>query len=294
MLSRFLCVALAGLIAQPVAADTLEWGAARLKFGNVPLASDAEPAVYGGYARGCLAGAEALEESGPTWQAMRLSRNRNWAHPILLDLLKDMSEIAAAQPGWEGLYIGDLSQPRGGPMKTGHRSHQNGIDGDIWMLPPSRLDLTYREREELSSISVTDDFRTLNSNWTEGHAAVLEAFARHPEMARIFVTAPVKARLCETAGEDRDWLRKIRPWWSHNYHFHIRLRCPEGQSGCVDQAPPPPGDGCDETLAWWMSDEALVPAPRIDRPANAPRPRPRTPLRVADLPAQCAGVLAHQ
>jgi hypothetical protein len=39
--------------------------------------------------------------------------------------------------GWgKGLYIGDISQPRGGPMTSGHASHQIGLDADIWMLPP--------------------------------------------------------------------------------------------------------------------------------------------------------------
>jgi Penicillin-insensitive murein endopeptidase len=37
--------------------------------------------VVGFYASGCLAGAEALPINGPTWQVMRLSRNRNWGHP---------------------------------------------------------------------------------------------------------------------------------------------------------------------------------------------------------------------
>ncbi len=51
---------------------------ARQVFGAqvTPSAGPAEP--HGSYAGGCLAGAVALPETGPGWQAMRLSRNRNW------------------------------------------------------------------------------------------------------------------------------------------------------------------------------------------------------------------------
>jgi murein endopeptidase len=49
-----------------------------------PLASRA----IGSYARGCLAGGVALPINGPDWQVMRLSRNRNWGHPRLLDFLE--------------------------------------------------------------------------------------------------------------------------------------------------------------------------------------------------------------
>src|SRR5690606_29076593 len=108
-------------------------------FGNVALPSAQTPQSIGGYAAGCQAGAVAMPETGPTWQAMRLSRNRNWGQPELVAFLQDLSRTAATLPGWDGLYIGDMSQPRGGPMSSGHASHQTGIDADIWMLPPNRL-----------------------------------------------------------------------------------------------------------------------------------------------------------
>ncbi|MGB0497930.1 MAG: penicillin-insensitive murein endopeptidase [Rubricella sp.] len=278
------------MIAAPATAQ--DWGAARYAFGAVeaPAPGRAEP--FGGYSRGCVAGAVELAETGPTWQAMRLSRNRNWGHPDMIAFLERLSAFAATQPGWEGLYIGDISQPRGGPMLTGHASHQMGLDADIWMRPATRLNLTRQEREELGSIPVTDDFRSINANWTDAHYEIMRHAARDPAVARIFVTAPVKAEMCRRAGTDRDWLSRIRPWWGHYYHFHVRLNCPEGASGCIDQAPVPAGDGCDETLAWWMSDEALVPGP--PRPADAPRTRPRAPIRVADLPAACTGVLTAE
>ena len=109
-------------------------------------------------------------------------------------------------------------------------------------------------------------------------------------VARIFVAAAVKQEMCRTAGPDRDWLRKIRPWWGHNYHFHVRLNCPAGANWCENQAPIPAGDGCDETLAWWTSEEALNPPPAD---LAAPPPAPRRQLTMADLPQQCSMVIAN-
>ena len=154
---------------------------AKALFGAVAAPSSQPSEPLGSYARGCQAGAVQLPETGPTWQAMRLSRNRNWGQPVLIDYLADLSAFAATQPGWAGLYIGDMSQPRGGPMLTGHASHQIGLDADIWMLPPDRLNLTETERENLSSIR-TDraDGAYVNSDWTPQHMAILRAAASDP------------------------------------------------------------------------------------------------------------------
>ena len=51
---------------------------------------------------------------------------------------------------------------------------------------------------------------------------------RDARVNRIFVTPPVKLQMCADAGRDRAWLRKIRPWWNHHDHFHVRLNCPAG------------------------------------------------------------------
>jgi penicillin-insensitive murein endopeptidase len=96
---------------------------ARLLFGAAALPDTAASAVIGAYARGCLAGAQPLPETGPTWAAMRLSRNRNWGHPELIDFVQDFAGQVAEQTPWRGIYVGDLSQPRGGPMLSGHVSH---------------------------------------------------------------------------------------------------------------------------------------------------------------------------
>ncbi|MEL6957495.1 MAG: penicillin-insensitive murein endopeptidase, partial [Pseudomonadota bacterium] len=214
-------------------------------FGYIPTGSNQTSEAIGGYARGCQAGAVELAETGPTWQAMRLSRNRNWGQPELIDYVQDLSRFAATLPGWEGLYVGDMSQPRGGPMLSGHRSHQIGLDVDIWMLPPDRLNLSETERENISSISMRREQGAFtNSSWSEEHMRLLRAAASDDRVARIFVFPGAKVAMCNWETGNRDWLRKIRPWWGHHYHFHVRLNCPRGDSACRDQAPIPAGDGC--------------------------------------------------
>ena len=254
----------------------------------------------GSYARGCAAGLAELPETGPSWQAMRLSRERNFGHPVLIGFLKELSRVAQ-DIGWAGLYIGDMSQPRGGPMTSGHASHQIGLDADIWMLPPKRLDLTRQEREDISSIPVRSaDQLSVTENWTLQHLALMKSAASDPRIDRIFVAAAVKIEMCKSAtAADKKWLHKIRPIAGHDTHFHVRLKCPKGARLCETQKPTVSelsigGDGCDETLAWWVSDAYLHPR----KPAKPSKPveRKKGPreFTMADLPRQCADVLSSQ
>lgn len=256
-------------------------------FGYIPTGSNQRSEAFGGYSNGCQAGAVQLAETGPTWQAMRLSRNRNWAQPVTIDYVQELSRFAATLPGWEGLYVGDISQPRGGPMLTGHASHQSGLDVDIWMLPPRRLDLSRQERESLSSISMQSQRgAATNSSWTEAHMRLMRAAASDPRTARIFVFPAAKVAMCNWETGDRTWLRKIRPWFGHHYHFHVRLNCPAGDRSCQDQDPLPAGDGCDDA-AQWVRNILSPPPPDPDAPPPAPA---RGPLTMAQLPAQCLSV----
>ncbi|OWU80821.1 penicillin-insensitive murein endopeptidase [Phaeobacter sp. 22II1-1F12B] len=275
--------------ALPAAAEPL----AKQLFGAHSLPSRQVPAAFGSYAKGCMAGAVQLPETGPTWQAMRLSRNRNWGQPETVDFIRDLSAFAAKQPGWQGLYIGDISQPRGGPMLSGHRSHQLGLDIDIWMLPPSRINLTRAERENISSISMRRaNGAFVNDNWSRIHHEVIKAAASDPRVARIFVFPGAKVQMCKDEKGNRKWLNKVRPWWGHHYHFHVRLACPKGMRGCVNQDPPPRGDGCEDAQQW--VNNILNPPPPKPRDPNAPAPQPRREYVLADLPQQCVGVLKSQ
>ena len=263
---------------------------AKQLFGKHTSASTQSATPYGGYSKGCMAGGVQLPETGPTWQAMRLSRNRNWGQPQTIDFIQKLSKKAAAQPGWNGLYIGDISQPRGGPMLSGHRSHQIGMDIDIWLRPADNLKFSRADRENISSISLRRAKGAYtNSNWTRQHHEIIKAAAQDPRTARIFIFPGAKVQMCNDEKGDRAWLRKIRPWWGHHYHFHVRLNCPSGAEGCVAQNPPPAGDGCADAEQWVRN--ILNPPPPDP---NAPKPKPRRELTMANLPAQCVSVLQSE
>jgi penicillin-insensitive murein endopeptidase len=253
-------------------------------FGAAPLPADLPPAPHGFYSKGCMAGGVALPPDGPHWQAMRLSRNRQWGLPILVDFLQKLARDAAAEDGWPGLLVGDMAQPRGGPMLTGHASHQTGLDADIWLTPMPNRRLTAQDREDISAIAVVEPgpHEVHPGLWSPAHGRVIRRAALDPRVERIFVAPGIKKKLCETAWPDREWMRKVRPYYGHNYHFHVRLACPPG-APCRAQSPPPPGDGCGADLAYWYTDEPYKPAPA---PAEPPEE-----MTLSDLPPACRGVL---
>jgi len=224
---------------------------------------------------------------------MKLWRNRNWGNPVLIEFLERFATESTEIDGWPGLLIGDLSQPRGGPMLTGHKSHQIGLDADIWYKPKPDHPLTKKERADSWSIPLADQFSTTvnKQNWKPGYVTLIKRAASYRETARIFVHPAVKRALCEGAGNDRAWLRKVRPWWSHNYHFHVRLRCPPGVQGCKDQNLPPVGDGCGAQLDHWAKKLAAAEKWSKRKPKKPAKKKPRRELRVADLPPSCRAVL---
>ena len=247
-----------------------------------PLKSEA----IGFYAKGCLAGGRALPLTGPTWQVMRLSRNRNWGHPSLVQFIERLSQ-RGAKVGWRGLLVGDMAQPRGGPMITGHASHQVGLDADIWLRPMPDHVFTRQEREEtVATMVVAGTARTSIPRFRPGRMPLIKAAAEDPLVERIFVNAAIKKKLCEGAGGDRAWLQKVRPYWDHDYHFHVRIKCPDDSPTCKHQDPVPAGDGCGKDLDWWFTDAVLHPKP------SAEPEKPRPPIRMADLPPVCRQVLS--
>ena len=256
--------------------------AAKRVFGLVTSPAPGSARAIGSYARGCVAGATALPGDGPNWQVMRPSRGRAWGHPVLIGFLERLAVTAAQTAQWPGLLVGDIGQPRGGPMLTGHASHQIGLDADLWLtaMPDRRLSAAERDQMPATSVVAANGDDVDPSVWRPEHRKLLEAAARSPLVARMFVNPAIKRALCREAGADRDWLARIRPWWGHNYHFHVRLSCPPGEIECHGQPAPPTDDGCAE-LDWWFTPEARHPKP-------AP---PGKPLRVADLPPGCAALV---
>lgn len=235
----------------------------------------------GKYDAGCISGASILPLDGEGYQVMRLSRQRYYGHPDLINFIENLGQTINRQH-LGTLLIGDLGQPRGGPTLTGHRSHQTGLDVDIWFLMSQvaatrKLDANERENWSATSVLLNGSETIDQHQWSINHEKVLQAAALMPEVDRIFVNPSIKRLLCQQK-TNRDWLRKIRPWWRHDDHFHVRLKCPSDSKNCVAQAPLPYGDGCDSDLAWWFSAEAKKPT------------KPHKPVAPL-LPALCESVL---
>ena len=265
---------------------------AKQLFGKKKAPANLRARAIGSYARGCLAGGRALSIDGPAWQAMRLSRNRNWGHPVLIAFVEKLALDAKAYDGWNGLLVGDLAQPRGGPMLTGHASHQIGLDADIWLRPMPERRFTRNERETVSAISMLKKgTRTIDpKKFTMAHLRLIKRAASTPGIARIFVHPGIKKALCDRAGADRAWLRQVRPWYGHHYHFHVRMSCPPGNPGCKNQNPPPAGDGCGKELSWWLSDAPWKPKKSTKKKSNK-KPVKRRQIILSDLPEACSAVL---
>jgi penicillin-insensitive murein endopeptidase len=241
--------------------------------------------AIGGAAHGCLAGAVALPVDGVGYQAIRLSRHRIYGHPDLVAFIEHLGSEAAAA-GLPAFYVGDMAQPRGGPLPYGHASHQTGIDVDIWFRLDAHATLPSAAREELALPSmVTRDQHHIDAKrFGARQLSLLELAASDPRVDRIFVHPAIKAALCRSRGRSPgavwDWLRRLRPWYGHDDHFHVRLACPAGSPECEAQAPVPPGDGCDASLAQWLQH----PLPPLVPTTHPPPPH-------SHLPAACSAVL---
>jgi penicillin-insensitive murein endopeptidase len=269
-------------------ADKKDVVAAKTLFGAVKLPTLGQAMAIGYYPRGCLQGGVELPVNGPTWQVMRLSRNRNWGHPSLVRVLEKFAPAAAKATGWKGILVGDMAQPRGGPLPFGHLSHQIGLDVDVWFMPMPNHTLTAEEREKISASNlVADDWKHLNpKTWTPQHIAFIKTAAEQPNVERVLVNAAIKKELCR-ADPKASWMAKVRPWYGHHDHIHVRLACPADSPNCRKQPPVTGDDGCsDKALAYWFSDKVLRPAK-----STAP-PKPPKPVTLADMPPACKSVLA--
>jgi penicillin-insensitive murein endopeptidase len=261
---------------------------AKKLFSHVELPTLGKAMAIGYYPRGCLQGGVELPVDGPNWQVMRLSRNRNWGHPELVHFLEKFAPLAARATGWHGIMVGDMAQPRGGPLPFGHMSHQIGLDVDIWFMPMPDHRLNKDEREKISASNlVADDWKHINPmTWSPADIAFIRTAAEQPDVERVLVNAAIKKELCQVEGKDHwTWMDKVRPWYGHNDHIHVRLKCPADSPNCRKQPPVPGGSGCGaHELDYWFTDKVLH--PRITEPKHPPRA-----LTLADLPPACKTVL---
>lgn len=254
-------------------------------WGKVREPTPHPPESLGGYSKGCLLGGVAMPERGVGFEMIRRWRHRFFGHPALARFLTDYGRRVHAR-GLGPVLIGDLSQPRGGPMTSGHRSHQIGLDADIWFTNPA----VERGADKAFASLVDERRERIDSKvFSDRHVELLKEAARDPGVARIFVGWVIKGELCKRVKTEREWLRKIRPWWGHTRHFHIRLRCPAGSPECRDQAPIAEGDGCGQETWFSRAEVARRKADARVRPRKR-GPRPKRPPK-PPLPSRCEALL---
>ena len=259
-----------------------DWSAAAADWSTVTTPTPGPTQSIGFYSAGCLQGAQQLPLDGPGYEAIRVSRNRYWGQPVMIDTIMALGARVRVA-GQAHLYIGDVGQPRGGPAPSGHASHQIGLDADIWFerQPGPRRAPLERENPRLRSLVRADDSAIDDAVFNEQHVALLRIAAELPNVDRIFVNKFIKQRLCETVGGDRGWLNRLVVWAGHDEHFHVRLHCPPGNPKCQPQAAYYKDDGCGAPLdIWFTHPPVTLPPPGTSMPPYRPK-----------LPAACAAVL---
>lgn len=221
------------------------------KWGSFKSPTIGESKSIGSYSAGCLQGAKTLSLNPIGLIQMRPSRQKYYGHINLLSFLQQLGEkFYNSQRKY--LLVGDLSQPRGGPTENGHASHQTGLDVDIWFdFVNKRSDLTYMDLEHKSALNYVVNNKLYN--WSQDHEKLILLTVQDERVNRVFVSPPIKKYFCESGLEDK-FLKKIRPWWGHKDHVHVRLNCPEKDAQCNPHEPIE-DNGCIENLAWWYSDE---------------------------------------
>lgn len=113
---------------------------------------------------------------------------------------------------------------------TGHASHQMGLDADIWLRMGTMSDQDALNSDGKGLLVVDRKAQRVDERvWNNNHALLIKLAAEDPKVTRIFVNPAIKLKLCQTAGNQRAWLHKVRPWFGHDSHFHVRLTCPKGQ-----------------------------------------------------------------
>ncbi len=256
--------------------------AAETPWSQVQDIAEGRPESIGGPSNGCVRGASRLPPTGEGFVSIRRHRNRYYGHPQTVAFIQELGALVAGRTGGRLIMIGDLAQPRGGRMSSSHVSHQNGMDVDIWLTLAESPQQAWQDHPEANDPPSMLGQHGLqpNARWGSDQHFLIKRAAEHPDVDRILVNPGIKRALCRSDA-DAAWLRKLRPWWRHYAHMHVRLKCPADSPSCKQQSPIPMGSGCGAELAWWFSHEARTPS---GGSASSPRPRPQPP-------ADCAAVL---
>ncbi|WP_437613773.1 penicillin-insensitive murein endopeptidase [Erwinia sp. V71] len=268
---KTLLVALCSLLVSATALAATPWQ-------SISQPISGSPQSIGGFSNGCIIGAQSLPLEADHYQVMRQDQRRYFGHPDLIQFIQRLSAQVNGL-GLGNVLIGDMGMAAGGRFSSGHASHQSGLDVDIWLqLPKTRWTQQMLLKPQPLDLVAADDRNVIARHWRPEIDTLIKLAAKDSEVTRIFVNPAIKKQLCADAGVDRDWLRKVRPWFAHRAHMHVRLRCPAGSLECEEQAAPPPGDGCGAELQSWFEPK---------KPGSGTPVKPEPP----PLPPSCQALL---
>ncbi len=224
--------------------------------------------AIGTHNNGCILYSAELNKNGEGYKLPRIERNHNYGHPEMIALLEDYSYRVKEMLG-KDLLIADISKKNGGPIFMLHSSHQTGLDADIWFtLYDDKQNLSSQDMASIKPLNMADEkLKSVSSYWGSNQEDIIKLFAQSEKVDRIFVNYNIKNYYCSKF-RNQDWQKKIRPWWGHNEHFHIRLKCPQGSEECISKGQEIKDDGCGNDLAWWFSDEAKQPKSKKEAEAK--------------------------
>lgn len=156
----------------------------------------------------------------PDDEAYHLRRpTRAYGQPNLIaGVQRTIAAVRASFPEVHTLAIGDVSAREGGKLAN-HLSHQTGLDIDIGFYF-ARVPKGYPD-----AFAAADDDLDFAATW-----ALLNTFARDPEVSMIFLDRDVTARLVRFAKQHQlstdDVARVVKHWPGHRDHLHVRFKQP--------------------------------------------------------------------
>lgn len=170
---------------------------------------------------------------------LRDHRPNSWGTDTTIRALATVFDsYAQAFPDAPPVNIGDLSKMRGGKLKP-HKSHQSGRDIDFGFVHLGASGKNAHQHFTRASVANLDAEKT----WF-----IVEQLARTGAVEVIYVDNSVQKMLYRYASgklspEQREFFFSsprhknsasalLRHWPGHKNHFHVRFKCPEGQTGC--------------------------------------------------------------
>ncbi|RYZ85649.1 MAG: hypothetical protein EOP04_15505, partial [Proteobacteria bacterium] len=200
--------------------------------------------LYGSLKNGTL-----LPESGEGFVRLN-SADTTWGAGMMISLIENSTAFFLKNfPMKNKIYIGSIAQQNGGPYGP-HKSHQNGLDGDILFMGQTKYGTVLDEDGQVSSkfdpaLNFAFWKLLVQQNLVVGGKTQSAVYM-------IFVAPVIKDFMCDWAQKNAllndplnaEVMRRLRRTAGHDTHFHVRLRCSPFYSECHQLGEIESGTGC--------------------------------------------------